>query len=348
MSSQDPSKRKISGKSASKEPSIEEWMATVDLLAPQLEPILLDAYSIGSGRPPYPPLGMFKGLLLRTRYPSLRQVCKKLTGKDKHPLELTGLPQAPKHQTFSVFIRRIGPERFRLINNLLIVELQKDYPDFGRIISVDGTVVKAFAKANRGDRSSTDPDARWGFKDKKKGKIVYEFGYRSTVPCDAKYELPLFSVPTPANASESKLYRSILRQTKDLAINFEVVTADKLFDSNLNNALTIGYGAIPIIGLNTRGSKQAKKTGKRVGDKRHLIIQRKTKEWRRYYRMRTASERVFSSLKKQLNFADLKTRGLARVACHFTLCIIAKLLTALSAVRLGREDLSRSVLPWSY
>ncbi len=347
MSSQDPSKRKIRRKSASRQPSIEEWMATVDSLASAILVILCEAYSTGSGRHPYPPVGMFKGLLLRTRYDSLRQVCQRLR-KDKHLLQLVGLPKAPTHQAFSAFISRIGPERFRLINNLLIAELQKDYPDLGKIISVDGTVVKAFAKANRGDRSSTDPDARWGFKEKKKGRIVYEFGYRSTVPCDAKYELPLFSVTTSANGSESKLYSSILRQTKDLGINFEVVPADKLFDSNLNNALTVGYGAIPIIGLNTRGSKQAKKTGKRVGDKRHLIIQRKKKEWRHYYRMRPASERAFSSLKKQLNFADLKTRGLARVACHFTICIIAKLLAALSAHRLGRDDLGRSVLPWSY
>jgi hypothetical protein len=346
MASQDPSRRKIPPKLGSRKPSIEEWMATVDFLAPQILTVLEEAYS-RVGRPPYPPLGMFKGLLLRTRYPSLRQVCKKLEGKDKHFLQLTGLPRAPRHQSFSVFIRRIGPERFRAINTLLVLELKKQYPDLGKVLSVDGTFVKAFAKNDLGDRSTSDPDALFGFKEKKNGKNILDFGYRSTIPSDANLELPLFSITTPANASESKLYRTVLRQTKDLGIDFEVVTADRLFDSNLNNALTLGYKAIPIIGLNTRGSKKAKKTGKRQGD-RILPIQRDTKEWRRYYRMRTASERVFSSLKKQLNFADLKTRGLATVACHFTLCIIAKLLTALSAVRLGREDLTRSVVAWSY
>lgn len=321
-------------------------MATVDFLALVIEPILLDAYSIGTGRPPYPPLGMFKALLLRTRYDSIRQLCLKLTS-DKHLLDLTGLPKVPTHQSFSVYIRRIGPERFRRINDLIVTELKRHYPDFGRIISVDGTVVKAFTKNDLGDRSSADPDARWGFKEKKKGKRIYEFGYRSTVPCDAKNELPLFSITTAANGSESKLYRTILRQTKDQGIDFEVVTADKLFDSKLNSDLTIGYKAKPIIGLNTRGSKRAKKTRKRLSDA-SLPIQRNTKEWRRYYRMRGASERVFSSLKKQLNFADLKTRGLARVACHFTLVIIAKLLTALAALRLGREDLTRSVVRSGY
>jgi hypothetical protein len=345
MASQDPSRRKIRGSLGAK-PSIEGWMATVDALAYLIVPILLEAYSIGSGRPPYPPLGMFKTVLLRTRYSSLRQICRKLA-KDKHLLDLTGLSKAPTHQALSVYIRRIGPERLRSINNILVMELKKQYPDLGKILSVDGTHVKSFAKNDLGDRSSADPDARFGFKEKKNGKNILEIGFRSIVPSDAKLELPLFSVTTPANASESKLYRTILRQTKDLGIDFEVVTADKLFDSKLNNALTIGYGAAPIIALNTRGSKRAKRTGRRASDV-ILPIQRNTKEWKRYYRMRTASERVFSSLKKQLNFADLKTRGLARVACHFTLAIIAKLLTALSALRLGREDLTRSIVPWAY
>jgi hypothetical protein len=346
MSSRDPSKRKIERKIGSLEPSFEEWLATVDLLAPLILRILMEAYSTGVGRHPYPPLSMFKGSLLRTQSDSLRQVCRKLR-RNKDLRKLVGLRKVPKHQTFSAFIQRIGPERFRRINNLLVLEIRKQYPDFGKILSVDGTFVKAFAKNDLGNRSSSDPDARFGFKEKKNGKNILDFGYRSTQPCDATLGLPLFSITTPANASESKLYRTILRQTKDLGIDFKVVTADKLFDSNLNNALTLGYGAIPIIALNTRGSKQAKKTGKRQGD-RILPIQRGTKEWRYYYRKRSVSERGFSSLKKQLHFADLKTRGLARVACHFTLCIIAKLVTALSAFRLGRQDLSRSVVPWGY
>jgi hypothetical protein len=64
--------------------------------------------------------------------------------------------------------------------------------------------------------------------------------------------------------------------------------------------------------------------------------------------MRSASERVFASLKEQLGFTSLKARRLGRVASFFMICIIGKLLTALTAARLGREDLARSVLPWSY
>lgn len=344
MPSQDPSKEKIPVNSGP-EPSIEAWMATADTLRSRIEPILTEAYS-GRGRPPYPPFSMFKALLYRTRISSLRQLCRKLKS-DKRLFRLTELPRVPTHQTFSVFINRLGDARFRAINNLLVNALMEFWPDLGKIISVDGTVVKAYAKRNLGDRSTTDPDARLGFKEKIRDKPFFQFGYRATVACDAEREIPILTVVTPANVNESRLYPSILRQTKDMGINFEVVTADKLFDSRRNLAITIGYGAIPIIGLNTRGSKYAKQHGRRRCDV-ILPVQRNSERWRQYYAMRSASERVFSSLKEQLGFASLKARRLARVASFFMICVIGKLLTALTAARLGREDLTRSVLAWSY
>jgi transposase len=344
MPSQDPSKEKIPLTSA-QEPSIEDWMATADTLRSRIEPILLDAYS-GRGRPPYPPFGMFKALLYRTRITSLRQLCRKLK-VDKRLLSLTGLSQVPTHQTFSVFINRLGDVRFKAINNLLINELKKIWPDLGRIMSVDGTTVKAWARNNLRKRSATDPDARFGFKEKILDKPFFVFGYRATIACDAEREIPLLTVVTSANANESRLYPTILRQTKDLGIDFQVVTADKLFDSRRNLAITLGYRAIPIIGLNTRGSSYAKRHGRRRGDV-ILPIQRDSERWRYYYAMRSASERLFSSLKEQLGFTTLKARGLARAASFFILCVIAKLLASLTAVRLGRTDLTKSVLAWSY
>jgi transposase len=344
MASQDPSKEKIPLNPAP-EPSIEAWMATADTLRPRIEPILLEPYS-GRGRPPYPPFNMFKALLYRTRITSLRQLCRKLKA-DKRLFALTGLPRVPPHQTFSVFINRLGDTRFKDINDLLIQELKKIWPDLGRIVSVDGTVVKGWAKNNLRKRSTTDPDARFGFKEKILDKPFFVFGYRATIACDAEREIPLLTIVTPANANECRLYPTILRQTKDLGIDFRVVTADRLFDSRRNLAITLGYGAIPIIGLNTRGSAYAKRRGRRRGDV-ILPIQRNTEEWQHYYAMRSASERVFASLKEQLGFTTLKARRLARVASFFLLCVIGKLLSALTAARLGRSDLSRSVLAWSY
>jgi hypothetical protein len=290
---------------------------------------------------------MLKALLYRTRTESLRQLCLELQSNPRL-LGLTGLSKVPSHQTFSNFVTRIGEERLGRISGLVVGELRKYWSDFGEIISVDGTVVKAYARNNRGIRSTTDPDARFGYKEHKpSGKPDFEFGYRLTIASDGRYEVPITGVTTPANANESRLYPSILGQARNLGLPFEVVVADAQYDSRRNLWLTIGYGAKPVIQLNPRASKMAKLTGTRRSDA-ILPIRRNSPEWKRYQAMRSASERVNSALKDHVGLKTLKTRRLQRVAAFFWACMLAKQLFALSAARLGRNDLARSSLAWCY
>jgi transposase len=332
--------------SDSETPSIIDLLATVDSLSFEIKPILHEAYCGIRGRPPYDPLYMFKAVLYRTRTQSLRQLCKELKS-NKHLLQLTGLPRVPTHQTFSIFINRIGEDRDRRISEIVIRELRKYWPDFGNIISIDGTVVKAYAKRNRGYWSSSDKDARLGYKDHRSGKPIFEFGYRTIIATDAKHEIPIASITKPAKANESPIYLPILKQIKNIKIPFEVVIADAQYDSNKNIWATITYGAKPIIPLNPRSSEKVKQTGKRRGDF-YLPIQRNSQQWKQYLAMRSSSERLNSILKKHLGLESLKVRGLKRVSTFFTICIIARQLQALTAARLVRNDLSRSVLVWCY
>lgn len=329
-----------------KTPSIEDFLATVDSLSFEIKPILYESYCGVRGRPPYNPLAMLKAVLYRTRTQSLRQLCKELKANERL-LQLIGLPRVPTHQTFSVFINRIGEDRARRITEIVIRELRKYWPDFGRIMSIDGTVVKAYAKRNRGFWSTTDNDARRGYKDHRSGKPIFEFGYRLVIAVDAKHEIPIASITKPANANESLIYRPILKQVKNIKIPFEVVIADAQYDSNKNIWTTIAYGAKPIIPLNPRLSQRVKLTGKRRGDF-FLPIQRNSQKWKQYLAMRSSSERLNSILKKHLGLESLKVRGLNRVATFFTICIMARQLQALTAARLVRNDLSRSVLVWCY
>ena len=172
---------------------------------------------------------MYKAILYRTRTPSLRQLCRELKANERL-LKLVGLSKVPTHQTFSVFINRLGEDRASRIGQLVVKELRKYWPDFGRVLSVDGTVVKAYAKRNRGFRSTTDPDARLGYKEHRSGKPVFEFGYRVTIATDGEREIPITCVTKPANANESRLYPTILNQANKLEIPFEVVTADAQYD----------------------------------------------------------------------------------------------------------------------
>lgn len=321
-------------------------MATIDSLRWAIEPIIKEPYSGRRGRPPYDPLCVLKAILYRTRTDSLRQLCRELRSNPRL-LRLMGLAKVPPHQTFSVFLKRIGEERLRRISQLIVVELRNYWPDFGRILSVDGTVVKAFAKRNRGFLSTTDPDARLGYKEHRSGKPVFEFGYRFTIASDGQREIPITCITKPANANESRLFPAILKQVRNLGIQFEVLIGDAQYDSKRNIWLTIAYGAKPIIPLNPRSSKTAKQTGTRRADA-ILPIARNSPEWKRYLAMRSSSERVNSSLKDLVGLETLKVRRLPQIAAFFWICAIAKQLFALSAARLGRDELCRSVLVWCY
>jgi transposase len=327
-------------------PSIEDFLATVDVLAPFIVPILIEAYALKPRRPPYSPLGMLKSILYRTRTESLRQLTRELRSNPNLRLEL-GLSRAPTHQAFSFFINRIGPERLQQISERVIAELRRYWPDFGAILSVDGTVVKAYAKRNRGFLSSTDPDARLGYKEHSAGKPQFEFGYRFTIGTEARYEVPITGVTTPANTNENKAFPAILKRVKSLGLPLDVVTADAQYDSRRNIWLTIGYGAKPVIALNPRSSKSVQQTGTRRADA-ILPIRRNSPEFKRYLAMRSASERVNSALKDHVGLKTLKSRRLSRVATFFWICVLTKQLFALSAARLRRDDLSRSHLVWCY
>jgi transposase len=327
-------------------PSIEDFLATVESLSVEIKLILFEAYSGVRGRPPYNPLAMLKAVLYRTRTQSLRQLCKELIA-NKRLLQLIGLPRVPTHQTFSVFINRIGEDRARRISQIVIRELKKHWPDFGRIISVDGTVVKAYAKRNRGFHSTTDPSARLGYKDHRSGKPVFEFGYRMIIATDTEREIPIAGITKPANANESRLFPDVLRQVKNNKIDFEVVIADAQYDSRKNMWTTIAYKAKPIIPLNPRSSQKVKITGKRSADF-YLPIQRNSPQWKKYLAMRSSSERLNSVLKKHLGLESLKVRSLNRVSAFFTICIMARQLQALTAARLVRPELCRQVLVWVF
>jgi hypothetical protein len=253
---------------------------------------------------------------------------------------------------------RIGPERVQRASELVVKELQKYWPDFGQVLSVDGTFEHAYAKNNRGIRSTVDPDARWGYKEHNpSGKPQLGFGFRNTRVDDARYEVPVTSITTAANANEGPLFPALIKKSYNLLKRFsahlpiEYVIADAQYDSRLNIELTIGSRARPIIQLNPRSSEFAKLTGTRKWDA-ILPTKRNSDEWNHYMNLRNASERLNNSLHNHVGFDTLKTRTLPAVTTYNCLCILAKQLMALSAARLGLDDLSmesspvRSVRVW--
>jgi len=81
-------------------------------------------------------------------------------------MEKCGFTKPPAHNTFSMFIKRLCEDVFKSILNELITQLKKLEPHLGRIVAVDSTLVKAYAKGpDKGEpvRKCSDPDARWKF-----------------------------------------------------------------------------------------------------------------------------------------------------------------------------------------
>ena len=64
---------------------------------------------------------------------------------------------------------------------------------------------------------------------------------------------------------------------------------------------------------------------------------------KRLYRARSSIERVNSRLEEEVGVADHRVRGLRRIWFHALFCLIAMLLNAVAAVRLGRRDKVRSM-----
>jgi transposase len=65
----------------------------------------------------------------------------------------------------------------------------------------------------------------------------------------------------------------------------------------------------------------------------HPLIPRETNRWRDLYRGRAAVEREFGRLKHEYGLASLRVRGLAKVALHADLTVLARLSQALARAR---------------
>jgi Transposase DDE domain len=76
---------------------------------------------------------------------------------------------------------------------------------------------------------------------------------------------------------------------------------------------------------------------------RESSIPRKSDEWRRLYRGRSAVEREFGRLKHHYGLAMLRVRGIERVRLHADLTIVGRL--ALELARARERDMLSGQLP---
>ena len=175
--------------------------------------------------------------------------------------------KTPSNGTFTNFRNRLGEDIFYEILHRLIAQAIALKVIIGGDTAIDSTHLWAYASrfgkktcSCKGKchcpRDYSDPDARWGYKDK---DYVF-FGYKVHLIVDAKSQLPLDVKVTPANEGDSPQAKPLLKRVKEKHPQIKINTAsmDSAYDSYENYRFAIeDIGATPIIALNPRGRVDA-------------------------------------------------------------------------------------------
>lgn len=134
----------------------------------------------------------------------------------------------------------------------LIRRMNRDLPGFGRTWAIDSTAIHAYSRPRKAVLS--DPEAGWGYEKDRYGNKRKFYGYRAHIVADAKYEIPLSLLVTPANVHDSVVAPDLLRQTSAMTkiLRPKHVIGDPGYDSKAIHEEIVALGAVPIIKLNPR------------------------------------------------------------------------------------------------
>ena len=272
---------------------------------PHLERLLAPLRDGGPGRPAWPPLVLFKALLLQSLY-SLSDLeleealCDRLSFR-----RFVGLGLEETIPDFTVL------NRFR---NLLIEadlleklfgELDRQLEEAGVILKrgtmLDATLIEAVAAPPSGERPSHDPDARFGGA---KGKGGFTFGYKAHVGVDQGSGLIRSVITTPANVNDTVPADALIRGDE------RAVWADAAYDTHSRRARLKAEGKKPRIVR--RPNKHHPELPPRLQRYNRLIARR-----------RAAVETTFATLKNRMRLQAIRYIGLAKAEAQVLLAAMA-------------------------
>jgi len=312
-----------------------------------IEKTIHEAYhQKGPGRPPRSPLGIFKALMTkrlrqipsdRELYrrlwndPALRMICDiEEREKPYHPSQLTR------------FRNRVGPERLETIIASLVKELIQGGLIRGETVAMDATFIKAYSKRDSHDnlRGASDPDAMVG----RDGR-TYGLGYKAHIAGDVDSDLPLAFIAASANDNEKKHAPGLLLKAVEAAGGrVETLVTDSQYSSRKFRGKVADYGVVAVIPYPSNQRK-----GEDVLRVDRFFRVYGSEEERRLYGLgRSSIERVNSRLESQVCLDRHRVRGLRNVTIHVALCIIAMLLVAVAALRLGVPEKARSIATFGW
>lgn len=248
-----------------------------------------------TGRKGYAVRGMWSALIAGVLYQcqSIAEVVRLLQG-NKEIRTICGSPgkdKVPGEDALGRFLKKLvwHEELLEECFAGLVEKLRQLLPGFGGKLVVDSTDIEAYSNGHR--KNPSDGDARWGAKGagqhavlktgsaevgadeggKKKQKerdLYWWFGYKLHLVVDARYELPVSFVITPANEADTSQMKVLLKKAvpdkpevqpaaSARRFSLKAIIADKGYDSKENCRLIFqDYHAAPIIPIVERPNAQ--------------------------------------------------------------------------------------------
>jgi len=300
----------------------------------------------GKGRPRYPVRSMLLALMFMRfeAIPSIRKLCRRLERR-QYARDICEFGDCtPKHNTFSLFITRAGPEAVEcLFAELRDQALAMDIVDGKDAVkvSLDSTFMKAYSRrGRRGGRS--DRGARVGKTDRRN----YELGWRAHAVVSMS-ALPLTYVVRAANVNDKDVAKPLLGEAPRLLRSWgrriSHVVADRQYYSKEIFELVRGLGAEPVIPHPSKVRDPMielwlTKRFKVRGDPRLVGL----------YRLRMSVERSFKAGKLELMMENLRWRGVAKVRMHVGICFACIYVVAIVAHMVGRPELANCIAAFTY
>lgn len=272
----------------------------------RFEKLLARLRDDGPGRPAWPPLVLFKALLLQSMYGlSDRELEEALADRlSFRRFAGLGLEESiPDHTVLNRFRNLLITES---LLEKLFGELDRQLEKAGMMLKrgtmLDATLIETVARPPSDERASVDGDARFGGPKNKRGGST--FGYKAHVGVDAGSGLIRSLITTPANVNETVVADRLLRGDEGF------VLADAAYDTQARRAGLKKQGVKPRIAR--RPNKHHPKLPARLERYNRLIARR-----------RAAVETTFATLKCRMRLTAIRYIGLAKASAQVHLAAIA-------------------------
>lgn len=189
----------------------------------EIEEKLSPVYSSKKGRASYPPLILFKSLLLGSWYQLSDSRLEQMLARDLLFRSFSGISlseRIPDHSTLSRFRQQLNKHQlWETLFNTIKLQLEKRNIILkqGEVSIIDATVVEAHQnknKRNNKGNNTQDPDAKWLSKVNSKGKKTSTYGYKVHANTDEDGFIKKVCL-TEASVHDSKKLKELLTGTEE-------------------------------------------------------------------------------------------------------------------------------------